>query len=251
MKKQHPKVTITCSLCGTSFRNYLSNNRKFCSLACAHKGRIKRVSTRAAIIRTCLTCKQQFDARNKQIYCSRKCAWIGVASRPEKQEWGRAGARAVWNNPETKKKLMAHLHGDSNPFRNPIVQAKAKMALAAKGFAHLNGGNGCPLPLPQQILTAATGWTPELVIVTHIPKGHSLYPPCYKVDLGNAPLKIGIEVDGDGHNSPKARLRDAKKQTFLESLGWLILRYKNKEVLEELPRVLAEIASITSKHKGD
>ena len=149
--------------------------------------------------------------------------------------------------PESRARLMAHLHGKSNPFRNPAVRAKAQMTLAAKGYAMLNGGNGRPLPLPQQILIAATGWTPELAINTQARRNRSPHPTCYKVDLGNEPLKIGIEVDGQSHNSPSARLRDAKKQSFLESRGWLILRYTTEQVLRELPMVLAQIASTTSK----
>jgi len=56
-------------------------------------------------------------------------------------------------------------------------------------------------------------------------------------------LKIGIEVDGQSHNSAKAKERDSKKDRKLEELGWHILRFRNEEVLENLNDTLLTIKS--------
>ncbi len=104
------------------------------------------------------------------------------------------------------------------------------------------GGNGAPLPASQRILFAALGeeWKIEYVIPTKQPR-HLGYPTCYKVDLALPLKRVWIELDGWKHNIPEQQIKDKKKEDLLTKLGWRGLRFKNQEVMENLPIVLSTI----------
>ena len=76
-----------------------------------------------------------------------------------------------------------------------------------------------------------------------------MYPPAYKVDIGSIPLKIAIEVDGFSHCSLARKELDKKKEKFLGGLGWTVLRFSNKEVLENLTKCVQMVLSTISKSK--
>jgi hypothetical protein len=126
----------------------------------------------------------------------------------------------------------------SKKYKNPMFQesCRERVSLQLREMKHrppIQGGNGRPLPEAQSMLLRALGreWKAELVVLTHMPK-HLGFPYCYKIDIGNAELKIGIEVDGRSHCSLKAQARDRKKDCFLETLGWKIYRVKNPAVMK-------------------
>lgn len=54
-------------------------------------------------------------------------------------------------------------------------------------------------------------------------------PTCYKIDFADPESMIAIELDGNSHFS--RREQDKKKDLFLASLGWTVLRLSNEEVL--------------------
>lgn len=47
----------------------------------------------------------------------------------------------------------------------------------------------------------------------------------YSIDFGRKDLLIGIELDGVQHLHPDQKLKDRKKDIYLESLGWSIYRF--------------------------
>ncbi|WP_179335359.1 endonuclease domain-containing protein [Winogradskyella costae] len=63
----------------------------------------------------------------------------------------------------------------------------------------------------------------------------------YIVDFYCATEKLIIELDGEIHNNPKAQEYDKKRTQHLESLGYKVIRFENKMVLDSLPSVLREI----------
>ena len=150
---------------------------------------------------------------------------------------------ALRQRKDVQEKIKAHLLGPTNPFNDPIVREKSQLANKAKGYAHLCGGNGTPLPLPQQILAAALGWPTEYAVTT---KRKSPYPTAYKIDIANPTLKVAIEVDGPGHLAAKIKKADAKKDALLTEMGWTVLRFKNKSVLNDLASVLKKIHAACS-----
>ncbi|MGL4882707.1 MAG: endonuclease domain-containing protein [Waterburya sp.] len=51
------------------------------------------------------------------------------------------------------------------------------------------------------------------------------------VDFYCAKLKLVIEVDGDSHFSPEARVKDEERTNILQGYGLQVIRFTNDEVL--------------------
>jgi hypothetical protein len=113
-------------------------------------------------------------------------------------------------------------------------EIKKKLSDAHKKSGHrpiTRGGNGKIARCEQLMLEMLSDeWKMQCVIPTKMPRG-SGYPTCYKVDFGIYSKKIAIEVDGNSHRLRKRQ--DEKKDTFLQQLGWTILRISNVKVEEQ------------------
>ena len=107
----------------------------------------------------------------------------------------------------------------------------------------IQGGNGRGPTIHQLALATALGWEMEVIVPTKIKKGNG-YPSCYKIDIGNPILRIGIEVDGSSHMALVRQEQDKRKDLFLISLGWKVLRFKNKEVEEDLQGCVQKVLSM-------
>jgi hypothetical protein len=125
----------------------------------------------------------------------------------------------------------------SKKAENPMSknQARIKMRETLRRIRHRpirQGGNGRLLPIPQLALLHALGegWESEVAIPTRIPKGNG-YPTCYKLDIANAKMKIGIELDGETHAGEKIAI-DRKKIDLLATFGWTVYRVKNSQAMK-------------------
>ena len=185
---------------------------------------------------TLLTKYQTDSARHRgRVYCSPPCAKAYSASvtGPLLSAYNRKHASARMKN--------------RNPMHRPDIRAKMATTLRAMKWAPtVRGGNGKPLPLPQQALSAALGWPTEVPVPTLKPRG-SGYPSCYKVDIANEALKFAIEVDGNSHYARKDQ--DTKKDGLLTGLGWTVLRFTNKQVTADLAACVQTVLSTISKLK--
>lgn len=133
---------------------------------------------------------------------------------------------------KTNRKYASERMTNRNPMRLEATRAKVKTSLRAMGWKPpVQGGNGRPATAAQLLLASMLGWDMELAVPTRQSRD-SGYPSCYKLDIGNLPLKIGIEVDGMSHNCLSIRAKDQKKTAFLNSLGWTVLRFSNQQVME-------------------
>lgn len=63
----------------------------------------------------------------------------------------------------------------------------------------------------------------------------------YVLDFYCPTARLGVEVDGESHFTPRAEWQDAKRQAFIESLGIRILRFRNPQVYDGLHTVVEEI----------
>jgi very-short-patch-repair endonuclease len=63
----------------------------------------------------------------------------------------------------------------------------------------------------------------------------------YIVDFYCAEKKLILEIDGDVHAFNHQRMRDQQRQTYLESLGFTILRFTNDDVKNSIDGVLERI----------
>jgi hypothetical protein len=110
------------------------------------------------------------------------------------------------------------------------------------GLISVRGGNGRGLTIPQEYILQFLNddWKTEHAIPTKMGR-LSGYPTCYKLDIANPTLKIGIEIDGETHNGKVGKERDIKKQSLLESFGWTILHFSNVDVMQRINECLSKI----------
>jgi len=118
---------------------------------------------------------------------------------------------------------------------NPTEFRRLKVSAKLREIKHKpikRGGNGQLLPLPQLALLNALGegWESEYPVATKMGR-HSGYPSCYKLDLANPILMIGIEIDGYSHTTIDRKNQDRKKTDLLVSLGWSVYRLSNDRAL--------------------
>ena len=63
------------------------------------------------------------------------------------------------------------------------------------------------------------------------------------VDFYCASEKLIIELDGEVHMNAVAQEKDYKRDQHLKTLGFMVLRFENKMVFDQLDAVLEEIKS--------
>jgi len=132
-----------------------------------------------------------------------------------------------------------------NPMHNDDTRALVSKKLKAKGHKPpVRGGNGRPASQPHRQLAEALGWQMEYVVPTKMPRGTG-YPTCYKIDIAHPGAKIAVEVDGASHAALTRQQQDRKKEAFLQSIGWRVLRFTNKEVMADLNRCVQTVLSTT------
>ncbi len=71
-------------------------------------------------------------------------------------------------------------------------------------------------------------------------KQHGIGP--YIVDFYCAQKKVIIEIDGDTHATDKGPERDKNRTAYLESLGYKVIRYNNRDVLNNASGVFEDLA---------
>src|SRR5512138_3676711 len=64
----------------------------------------------------------------------------------------------------------------------------------------------------------------------------------YIVDFACFDERLIIELDGGQHGEAEQQLRDDERTAWLKANGYLVLRYWNNEVLENMEGVLTAIA---------
>ena len=78
----------------------------------------------------------------------------------------------------------------------------------------------------------------------------------YVADFMCKALKLIIEVDGSGNADPEAKKHAASSQRELETSGFIVLRFKDEDVLEDMNDVRSKISSAIvslekKEHAGD
>ncbi len=135
---------------------------------------------------------------------------------------------------KTNRKYASERMIKNNPMKNPETREKVSTKLRAMGHKpKIQGGNGRGHTIYQLALSMALGWPMEVVALTGEPKGNGI-PTAYKIDIGNPILKIAIEVDGNSHTALIRQAQDKRKDNVLKNLGWKVLRFKNREVENDL-----------------
>ena len=68
----------------------------------------------------------------------------------------------------------------------------------------------------------------------------------YILDFWCSACKLVVELDGSVHESSETRAHDEMRQHHLEEAGYTVLRFRNEEVLENLPTVLNIIRAMST-----
>jgi len=69
---------------------------------------------------------------------------------------------------------------------------------------------------------------------------HSIGP--YVLDFFCPAESLAVELDGSTHDTAAANERDERRDAFLASVGIDVLRFENRNVMENLEGVLSEIS---------
>jgi hypothetical protein len=123
----------------------------------------------------------------------------------------------------------------SKKHENPMLAdaSRLKMVATLRSIGHkppVRMGNGTGLTRPQGLVLAGLGegWEAEVAIATGAERSAG-DPKCFKIDVANRELMIGIEVDGNSHGLRSRQEQDRRKDAFLMCLGWRVYRVKNAE----------------------
>ena len=189
------------------------------------------------VLKICLQCEKEFGLnktflkyKNRGKFCSRGC----------QSRWSRKNIPPSERVLASRKSLVDWCKRTGGwhqlPGRSMPEEAIQRMAATkrAAGDPFKNGGRGGNgrgmTPMETKISSVLLpGWKSNFTILTQKPLGHG-FPACYKPDFAWPEKKIALEIDGESHNSKKAKQRDLKKQRLLEQLGWCVLRLTNKQV---------------------
>jgi endogenous inhibitor of DNA gyrase (YacG/DUF329 family) len=233
---------------------------KFCSQQCAviMKNKPKpRIVKEKPYKKICPNCgvTMEFTTETKmkdRTYCSKKCANNITAKNPEAREKRREtiNKNGGWSSFMKKRhilnpniaKMASERMKKNNPMSNPDSVEKMRQKLIGREFLH-RGGNG-KTTKPQELLynLLGDGWIMEFAINTKdVREKFNKIPYSYKTDIANPDLKISIEIDGMSHKLKKKMELDLKKTQVLNSLGWKVLRFWNKEVMTNSQMCLQKI----------
>lgn len=72
----------------------------------------------------------------------------------------------------------------------------------------------------------------------------------YIVDFYGPRAKLVVEVDGSQHLEPDHVERDAQRDCYLASLGLRVLRFDNRQVLQEFDSVVDVISQAVLESEG-
>ena len=219
----------SCVVCGKPTRRFPHGRRNLtCSSECL---RLDRRPARPA----CAIC-------GAPVRWTTRHAWGKTCSEPCENRIHSATmtrTNAVHALPATAARRMRE--------RGPMTveASRLKMADTLRRIGHRppwTGGKGRGTTEPQRRLAEALGseWVTEHRVLTGKALG---LPACVYVDIAHVDRRVAIEVDGGSHATRKQRDADARKTAFLESRGWLVLRFTNRAVLADVGACVAVVAS--------
>lgn len=241
-----------CPVCKESYQPV--SRDKGCS-ACREK----------ASKRVCRNCKKPFVAKHPwrpQEFCTSACAGQHMLTDPTSRTafYTQARLQKIMISrravPGQMERIAKAMHKGLKNWRGNLTEKEklefnAKISQRLKAAGHcpkVRGGNGTgPTKAEWQLMRMFPEGIWNYPVKTGKWNGSGI-PPVYKLDLGFPNIKLGIEVDGLSHCALERKAKDVKKTNCLKELGWTVLRYTNKQVLDFRVQVqiLADIESTIS-----
>lgn len=145
-------------------------------------------------------------------------ARLGTTATEETREKLSALKREQCNEPVWRKKMSEQTTAG---WKDPDIRA-AMIEGQQAHFDTTDNGSNFPIGTPQSQLNYARVLAPVGFIMNHIiltgrSGGHK-----YTLDLAHLILKINIEIDGSSHRFKQDH--DARRDIFLRSIGWIVMR---------------------------
>jgi len=92
----------------------------------------------------------------------------------------------------------------------------------------------CESPIEIRMYAALT--TKGYYVQTQVPCGR------YRIDIALPQYRLAIECDGKAnHSTPAQKAHDRKKDKYLRSQGWEVLRFSGKQIYGEMPKIIRRI----------
>lgn len=231
---------LQCVVCGAGFE------RKFWHKGmipmCSEPCKLERRRIRQKVVTVpCVECGVPVECRGKKLYMGQRGRAYCCPEHAKAVHLRTVAENGRKHNTATSVQRMT----TNNPMKNLASRQKMSQTLKAMGHHPAQGGNGKPLPVPHKMIADALNWPTEVVISTGLG-----YPRCYKVDVGNASMKIAIEIDGLSHRSLIRQEQDRRKDGFLRGSGWKVLRFSNQQVLSSLETCLELVRSTILESKN-
>src|SRR5689334_6113586 len=191
-------------------------------------------------------CKLCGKPTSNKTFCSVPCLNRWMTGTPEGQKLICTKERREKTSRFARNRMLT-----DNPMKREECRLKVSASLKKMGWKpKVRGGNGTgPTKAESLLLSLVNGSVWNYGIKTGKWNG-SGFPPMYKVDVAFPELKLAVEADGQTHNSPVKRMQDAKKTAFLQGLGWTVLRFSNRAILEDTEVTKLALMSIISTLKG-
>lgn len=237
--------TVTC-ICGVSFQDTSSmQTRKYCGYACAHKADSIQKTLKRQV--SCLTCGSPFltTPRRDQKYCSHACyprqpkgprktivcpcGKSFEARPPSKKQY--CTLECSWRY-STKRGRKPGYTSERKGIKSGIIpwnkgipcseEQKEQLRKLYEGKAitcYGRGGDPSPMMLVYKDILCPLGYEMDAV---HIPISTG---GTYMLDFAHREAKIDIEIDGITHAGRKAH--DEKRDAYLKSLGWKVIRVRH------------------------
>ena len=148
----------------------------------------------------------------------------------------------------------SHMFGETNPARNPEARAKISafktesnpmhdidtvIKVATKASERFKAKASPHEEILKRGLSRV-GYFPEFQHVVHR----------YILDFAFTDVKVCVELDGIPHLVfPQVAAKDARRDSFLESRGWIVLRFLNSEIEENLGECIRDIIFVVEENR--
>ncbi|HUO94180.1 MAG TPA: endonuclease domain-containing protein [Rhizomicrobium sp.] len=73
----------------------------------------------------------------------------------------------------------------------------------------------------------------------------------YIADFACVPARLIIEIDGGTHVSKAEAEYDRRRDRYLQSRGWFVLRLRNEDVYDGLDEAIERVCAVASARLGD
>lgn len=230
-------VNVACLTCKkpytTTGRAYKTS--KFCSKECRNERNRKEQTHKSLpqVVLTCATCQRTFSVRrsykDKQIYCSRKCARISINTRYTRG-----------NNPiqrgKGKVEIICKFCGikfKTFPCRVGRKNYCCKQHSTLNNLLRFSSNERTNLEIAMaNALNKSKIKFEEQVVMFNK----------FMVDIKLIEYPIIIQCDGMyWHDRPKARARDKGQDHYFDKTGYIVLRFNDKQILEHIDTCIKQI----------